>query len=214
MKCRFFILPVFMLLLCATAHGQGNPSLGPASTPKILKASIGIKAGLNLANINNGQSGLDFSPGMKADFHAGAFLNLHFGYRNEGSPVGTGLFGLQPEVLYSRQGFIINDNAVNFDYITVPIMVKLYVTPDFNIEVGPYIGYLLSVSPNNTVISNAQISLSDLQGGMDAGISAGVGYEFKMGLTVGARYNYGLSDMAGNLAWKNNVIAVSVGWKF
>lgn len=208
---RLIILTVLMSLYCIASYGQGKSS---AQKPKLLKTCFGVKAGLNMANINNGQTSINFSPGMKADFHVGALVNLHFGYRNEGSPVGTGYFGLQPELWYSRQGFLASAKSFNFDYISLPIMAKVYITRRFNVEAGPYFGYMLNESPNSTVIDGAQITISDLKSGLDAGAAVGVGYEFKMGLTVGARYNYGMSDMANNLLWKNNVIAISVGWLF
>ncbi len=212
-KHRFFI-SALLLLLYVAAYSQGNPSLGPSPNPPKLETSFGVKAGLNLSNISNGQSEINLSPGIKADFHAGIFVNFHFGYRNEGSPVGTGYFGLQPEILYSRQGFVADNTTINFDYITVPIMAKIYVAKSFNLEVGPFISYLIAVSPNSAVIGDSQITLSDLKGGMDVGAAIGAGYEFVKGPTIGARFNYGMSDMAGNLAWKNYVIAVSLGWKF
>jgi hypothetical protein len=84
----------------------------------------------------------------------------------------------------------------------------------FYVEAGPYASYLLGVSPGATVIDNAQIALSGLEGGLDAGAAAGFGLETKIGLTLGARYMLGLSGMANNLQWKNNVIAASVGWLF
>ena len=147
---------------------------------------------------------------MKFDFHAGIFLNLNFGGKDQQ----PGLFGLQPEVLYSRQGFAVGSRQINFDYITIPLMVKLYLYKGVNFEVGPWFSYLLSVSPNTIKFNSNNIQLSDLKDGKDVGVAAGIGYDLDMGLVVGARYQYGLSDMAGNLLWKNQVIAVSLGWKF
>jgi len=182
----------------------------PISPAPVIKASAGIKAGLNLANVINDMANINFSPEMKPDFHAGIFLNLNFGYR-ENKP---GLFGLQPEVLYSRQGFALNSEKINFDYITVPLMIKLYVYQGLNFEFGPWVSYLLTVSPDVTAIDGSNIKLSDLKGGKDAGIAVGAGFETGFGLVAGARYQYGLSEMASNLLWKNNVIALSLGWKF
>lgn len=214
-KNRFIILPALFWLLGIASYGQGIIPSEP-----IFKTSFGLKAGANLATINNGQETINFSPSMKTDFQIGAVANLHFGKHckngsTEGSPVGTGWFALQPELLYSRQGFKVNSETVNFDYISLPIMAKLYVAKGYNFEVGPYFSYMLSASPTSTVIDGARIAISDLKGGKDAGIAVGIGYESKSGgLTVGARYNYGMSDLTNNLKWKNNVIAISVGWLF
>jgi len=173
------------------------------------KVSAGVKAGLNLANISNDESDIVFTPKMKPDFHAGIFADLLFNYRKI-------KFGIQPEALYSRQGFIFDGNAVNFQYITVPLMAKLYLR-DFNIEIGPWISYLFSISPSSTQLDEYNVALSDLKGGKDVGVAVGVGYDFDLDfivLTIGARYHYGLSDMANNLQWKNRVIAISLGVKF
>ena len=191
------------------ARTEPAPVHVPVAAPR-LKTGIGVKAGLNLTNINNNMTDIIFTPDMRPDFHAGILFNLNFGYR-ENTP---GFFALQPELLYSRQGFAVNGAAVNFDYITVPLMVKLYLFQGLNFEIGPWISYLLAVNPNSTVIGGNRIQLSDLKGGKDAGIAVGVGYDFNFGLVAGARYQHGLSDVANNLLWANRVIAISLGWKF
>lgn len=187
-----------------------EPATVPVPSVAKTRTGIGVKAGLNLSNIINEMTDIDFSPEMKPGFHAGILFNLNFGYMNNRQ----GFFGLQPEVLYSRQGFLLDGDPITFNYITVPVMVKLYLYQGFNFEIGPWIGYLLAVNPNSTVIDENNIKLSDLKGGKDAGVAVGFGYDFNSGLMVGARYQHGLSDMAGNLLWTNRVIAISLGWKF
>jgi len=212
MKKRLSVLIICLLGLTLSLYAQGA---GPGrSRQQSFAFKFGAKAGLNFAGISNGSPNISFSPGTKTDFHFGVVGNMHFGYRNEGSPVGTGMFGLQPEVLYSRQGFSLNGNSYSFSYLTVPVMLKLYVTKDINIETGPFFSYLTGVSPNSTVIDGSQIKLSDLKGGGDAGWGIGAEFEMQSGLTVGARYLLGLSNMADDLAWKNHVFALSVGWLF
>jgi hypothetical protein len=206
---RLIILTLLMTAICISSYSQGK-----RVAPKIAKTTFGVKAGLNLSSISNGESDMNFSPGMKADFMLGAMANFHFGSRDEGSPVGTGLFGLQPELLYSRQGFAVNGEAVSFDYIALPVMAKLYVTKDFNIEAGPRFAYLFGTSPETTVVDGTQIALSEIEGGIDVGLAFGAEYETQWGLTIGARYTLGLSNMANNLMWKNSVISLSAGWFF
>ncbi|MDR1556844.1 MAG: PorT family protein [Tannerellaceae bacterium] len=204
---RLIMLTLLMSAMCLASYAQGE-------APKQLKSSFGVKAGMNLSTISNGDASIHFSPAMKADFHMGLLANLHFGYRDEGAPVGTGWFGLQPELLYSRQGFAVDGEAIGFDYLTLPVMAKLYVTRNINIEAGPYLSYLLSTSPATTVIDDAEIPLSNLKSKTGIGVGIGAEYETRQGLTVGVRYNLGLSDMANNLQWKSNTLAVSVGWLF
>ena len=184
-----------------------------------VKSSIGIKAGMNLSTISNKTNNVDFSPKIKIGFHAGMILDLRFGRKKS-------IFGLQPELLYSHQGFVFDDDAVSFNYITLPLMAKLNLytySGNLYFELGPYFSYLMAVSPNSLEITTEKfdffskaidLNLQDLKNGKDVGVAAGVGYEFDFGLIIGVRYNYGLSDMAKNLQWQNNIALVSVGWKF
>ena len=188
-----------------TPQPKQTPTTSISSSIK-LKTSIGIKAGLNLATIGSRMNSISLSPGMKPDFHAGLFVDLSLDNKN--------FFSLQPEANYSRQGFAVNGNTVNFDYIVGLLMLKLHVYQNLYVELGPYASYLLSVSPNSVIISDKQIKLSDLKGGKDVGVAVGIGYDFDFGLVAGARYLYGLSDVANNLLWTNNVVAISLGWKF
>ncbi|MDR1500459.1 MAG: PorT family protein [Tannerellaceae bacterium] len=206
---RLIILTLLMAAVSFALSAQGR-----RLAPKTVKTTFGVKAGLNLSSISNAGDDVDFSAGMKGDFMLGVTANFHFGSRDEGSPVGTGMFGLQPELLYSRQGFAYGGEAVNFDYIALPVMAKLYVSKGFNIEAGPRLAYLLGASPSTTVIEGSQIAVGELKGGIDLGVAFGAEYETTLGLTLGARYNLGLSDMADNLIWKNSVISLSLGWLF
>ncbi|MDR0796500.1 MAG: outer membrane beta-barrel protein [Tannerella sp.] len=206
------IIPDETLVQAPLSPPPASPisSTSPVSSSSGIKIGIGAKAGLNLATISNKMTDLHFSPEMKPDFHAGIFLNLNFGYRNHK----PGVFSLQPEVLYSRQGFTVDGRKIAFDYITVPLMIKMNVYEGVNIELGPWISYLFSVSPNAISIDRNTIRLSDLKSGKDVGVAAGIGYEAKLGWVAGVRYQHGLSDMAGNLPWINRNIALSLGWKF
>lgn len=202
MKKRLVYLTVCFLLLFMSSFGQK------------MKTKIGLKVGANFANISNGQESISFSPQIKTDFQAGAVLNLRWGRRNKESDMGTGYFGLQPEILYSRQGFKVDGTSINLDYISVPILAKYYATKEVSLEVGPFFSYLLSNSPNTTVINGAEIYLSDLKGTKDVGLAFGIGYEYRKHFNLSARYNLGMSDVSNNLKWKNNVIALSLGWFF
>ncbi|MFI3261783.1 MAG: porin family protein [Rikenellaceae bacterium] len=204
---KHLLLFIILLLCISTVEAQNY------GTPKKVNTQFGVKAGVNLSNINNG-SNIDLSSSMKIGFNVGAVVNLHFGYLNDASDVGTGLFGLQAELLYSSQGFKCDDTNISLNYITLPIMAKFYVSKGFNIEAGPYFSYLISTSPETAVVGSTQVGISDLNGGMDAGVGVGLGYELRSGLNFGARYNLGLSDVANNLLWKNNGIAISIGYLF
>ena len=172
----------------------------------------GVKAGLNMTSMSNGMA---FDPGfgMGVGFRVGGFLNMRWGYRTENSSKGTGLWGFQPELVYSNQAVKTDAGDVKMNYIAVPLLLKVYPTTALSIEVGPELSYLISTSPSTMAVDGAEIKVGDCKG-MNIGLAAGLAYDFEMGLTVGARYTYGFTDMAKNLKWKNSNIQVTVGWMF
>lgn len=172
----------------------------------------GVKAGLNMTSISNDMA---FDPGfgMGVGFRVGGFLNMRWGYRTENSLKGTGLWGFQPELMYSNQAVKTDAGDVKMNYIAVPLLLKVYPTTALSIEVGPELSYLISTSPSTMAVDGAEINVGDCKG-MNVGLAAGLAYDFEMGLTVGARYTYGFTDMAKNLKWKNSNIQVTVGWMF
>ena len=172
----------------------------------------GVKAGLNMTSMSNDMA---FDPGfgMGVGFRVGGFLNMRWGYRTENSSKGTGLWGFQPELMYSNQAVKTDAGYVKMNYIAVPLLLKVYPTTALSIEVGPELSYLISTSPSTMAVDGAEIKVGDCKG-MNVGLAAGLAYDFEMGLTVGARYTYGFTDMAKNLKWKNSNIQVTVGWMF
>ena len=172
----------------------------------------GVKAGLNMTSMSNDMS-LEPGFGMGVGFRVGGFLNLRWGYRTENSSKGTGLWGFQPELIYSNQAVKTDAGDIKMNYIAVPLLLKVYPTTALSIEVGPEFSYLISTSPSTMAVDGAEIKVGDCKG-MNVGLAAGLAYDFEMGLTVGARYTYGFTDMAKNLKWKNSNIQVTVGWMF
>ena len=172
----------------------------------------GVKVGLNMTSMSNDMA---FDPGfgMGVGFRVGGFLNMRWGYRTENSSKGTGLWGFQPELVYSNQAVKTDAGDVKMNYIAVPLLLKVYPTTALSIEVGPELSYLISTSPSTMAVDGAEIKVGDCKG-MNVGLAAGLAYDFDMGLTVGARYTYGFTDMAKNLKWKNSNIQVTVGWMF
>lgn len=173
---------------------------------------FGVKAGANMTTISNN---MDFDPGLKmgSSFCVGAVANLRWGQRTENSLPGTGLFGLQPELIYSIQNVGTDDENISLQTIQLPIMVKYYPTTELSFEVGPQFSYILSSSPDELVVGGTRVKTGDIQG-LNVGVGAGVAYDFSFGLIVGARYTYNFNDLAKNLEWTTSNIQVTVGWLF
>ena len=62
---------------------------------------FGIKAGVNLSSMSNNVDGIEPNFSMGVGFRIGGVANLRWGQRTVNSLPGTGLFGLQPEILFS-----------------------------------------------------------------------------------------------------------------
>tara|TARA_R110002049_G_scaffold993_3_gene7137 strand:- start:15824 stop:16480 length:657 start_codon:yes stop_codon:yes gene_type:complete len=173
---------------------------------------IGAKTGLNLASI----TGDDVDVSMRPSFHIGGMAEI---------PV-SAEFYVQPELLFSSQGYKVKDNdAVGIlNYIALPVIGKYYVTDKLSIEAGPQIGYLLSANiktddspaPNtgggnvetaakasNTKASSASTASSaqkqDIKEyfkSIDLAFGIGAGYKLDNGINLSARYNLGVSNIS------------------
>ena len=218
---KFFILAIGLTLSLSSAVAQVkvNRGLGDQRTEtatrhgSALAIKYGIKAGVNLSNMSNDMT---FDPGfsMGTGFQVGALVNLHWGQRTESSLPGTGLWGLQPEILFSNQVIKSDGGDVKLNYIKVPVMLKVYPLSRLSVEVGPEFSYLISASPESLNVDGATVKVEDCKG-FNFGAGIGAAYEFNFGLMVGARYSMGFSDLGKNLKWKNNSnIQISAGWLF
>lgn len=172
----------------------------------------GVKAGVNMTSMSNDMS---FDPGFSngMGFRIGGFLNMRWGQRTENSLPGTGFWGFQPEIMYSNQAVKTDAGDVKMNYIAIPLLLKVYPTTTLSIEFGPEFSYLISASPSTMSVDNVEIGVGDCKG-MIIGATAGLAYDFEMGLTIGARYTYGFTELAKNLNWKNSNIQVTIGWMF
>lgn len=174
---------------------------------------FGVKGGVNLSNITGDDVGdLD----SRTSFHLGLFLEIPISER----------FSFQPEVLYSGQGFNLNDQAeYKLDYIQVPLMAKVYIVKGLYAEAGPQFGFkvkeevdyesgaiggTVEVDPDDSVIKN-----------FDTNLALGAGYKFDNGFSLSARYNLGLTSIVkddavliGDADVKNAVWQFGVGFSF
>lgn len=200
---------IVLSLLAVAAMGLS------ANAQQVVK--FGPKAGVNLSNLSGGDAdNLD----MKVGFHVGVFAEIFF----------TDKFALQPELLYSTQGakgeILGGDFEAKYDFINIPIMAKYYVIDNLAVEAGPYVGFLMKAE-NELSGSTSSFSgdVKDEMKSVDFGLGFGASYSLDNGFFAGARYSLGLSKIgekndAAALSMglgediKNNVIQISVGYKF
>lgn len=186
--------------------------LSIVSTMNAQDIKIGAKAGLNLASI----TGDNVDVSMRPSFHIGGMAEI---------PV-SAEFYVQPELLFSSQGYKVNSNdAVGIlNYLTLPVFGKYYVTDKLSIEAGPQFGYLLSANikvddeptpdggggnvetankSSNAKASSATAASSartqdikDAFKSLDISFGIGAGYKLDNGINLSARYNLGLSNIS------------------
>ena len=165
--------------------------------------SGGVKLGLNLANQTMSGSGYTVSPSFRPSIHAGGYLTLMLSEK----------FGVQPEVLYSGQGYKQNGGTLSVNYITVPVLLRLNFTDLFSIHAGPQIGVLASAKAKSDGESE---DVKEFLKGTDIGVAAGLGVDLPMGLNFGFRFVKGftnINDMSDDIKYKNYNLQFSVGYK-
>ncbi len=184
---------------------------------------FGLKGGLNVSNFSGDTEGIDFK--SRFGFNAGGFVEIKFSEK----------FALQPEILYSTQGAKVKnfdldvdgigtvnaDVAFNLAYINVPVMFKYFAAEKFSLEAGPQIGFLVSAETKTKVegYGSSKVDIKDNFESIDFGLNLGAGYDFTENLSVGARYNLGLANIAkteegDDSKVHNGVFSLSVGYKF
>lgn len=174
---------------------------------------LGPKVGVNFASMSGLSDNFGLNPQSGLGFQGGLAANIHFGRRTEKAEGGTGLFGIQVEAMYSQRTIKTDVENLKLGYFEVPILAQYFVMPDLSIELGPTIAGTLSASPDEMKAKNVVLATGELKG-FDVMLTAGVGYKHKSGFTASARYNLGMSELAGNFNGKVSTVTVSVGWLF
>jgi hypothetical protein len=193
--------------------------------PSFLFAQIGLKAGINFANVTNASS---INSSSRSGFHAGIF----FGTPN------TKIIGSRTELQFSRQGYDYksgtNTGTVNLDYIVLPQFMAINITKYFQIQLGGQMAYLLNAkvdSSNSMSIGNASYDkIMSYYSRFDYGFGGGVEIHPVKGLLIGARINISMNSLykdysteAGSstppsfipkVDVKNNLFQFFAGWTF
>jgi len=171
-----------------------------------LDVAFGIKGGLNISNLhveNAGNSTAD----AKASFHVGGLAHIHI----------TKSFAVQPEILYSGQGYkyeLSNTTTkLNLHYLNLPVLAQFMVGKGFRIESGPQLGFMLAARQKT---NNVSLDVKDNFKTVDFGWTFGLGYVTPSGFGVDARYNVGISSIndASSTAVNNRVFQAGVFYQF
>lgn len=177
------------------------------------QAQIGVKAGLNFANITNASM---INHSSRSGFHFGGFLGTGSGK----------LFGFRTELIYSSQGYNYksgtNNNDVKLNYILLPQLFCVNITKYIQIQAGGQAAFLLSASNDSTMGSG---SILDYAKRIDFGLTGGFELHPIKKFLIGARINYSFGKVFKDLALgmprpsflayeaKNNVVQIFAGLK-
>lgn len=161
---------------------------------------FGVKAGADFSNVNgNGVSGTNTLVG----FNGGVFFDL---------PLAAHL-SLQPEVLYSGEGFKQSANGYTGtfteNYINIPVLLKYRFPMGLFIETGPQAGFLMSAKAK---ISGVSEDNKAAYKSTDFDWVLGVGFHIPTTkLAVDARYNFGLANIAADNSGSSSSTSVKNG---
>lgn len=167
--------------------------------------TYGAKGGLNFATMV-GEDAEDID--KRTSFHLGITAEIEI----------SDTFSIQPELLYSGQGFKTDvddeSDTVSVDYITLPVMAKFYVGNDFSLEAGPQIGFLVSAESDGEDVKEFLKST-------DFALNLGAGYKINSKMNINLRYSMGLTDVLKGEGeddeaadFKHSVFLLSIGYNF
>lgn len=204
---KLCVLAVLCLFgMTAKAQSYSFPELKSGSS---VSCSLGLSAGADISSFAAG-AGSSYKPAFTPGLNAGLVFNMRFLRRNERSNAETGVLAIQPEVRYAMMGC----SELKTSNILVPVMFQVYPSKNFYIELGPEFCLNLSNNPEEVNLNNDLVLNTSKLKANDVLLGVGLGYYLIKGLNIGIRYNYGLSQIAGNLPWKNSVIQVNLGYNF
>ena len=216
-----------MMVAAVSANAQFEPGT----------FSIQPKAGFSIAWLTNmpklpisTNTTLDKSPivgaviGAEAEYQLTNMISLAAGvnYSLQGS-------GWEDYELKSGSDKVeLKDAKVELGYITIPVVANFYLFKGFAVKAGIQPGFLTNAKKKATIKGkmegyNATMDIDedmkDECKKFDLSIPIGVSYQFQVPVTVDLRYNLGVTkvnkeSVSGVDDSKNNVISLTVGYKF
>lgn len=182
LKIIYLLIFVFSILNTVSAQG------------------LGIRAGANFATVTGGDIP---QVGGITSYYAGVYYQMS---------LVKDLLYLQPEIQYSSQGFSSSQSGksvdYSMDYITVPILAKIYFLKLFSFEAGPQFGYNISDSFDATDLNGVSVET------FDPALALGFNINLPLRISLDFRYVYSFSEVIPNTSEKNQVVQAGVGIRF
>lgn len=163
--------------------------------------NIGIRGGVNFANLNDTD--------LDTDGRTGFMAGVYFNYQIANSPI-----SIQPEVLYTQKGFALGDATAKLGYIEIPVLAKFDWVMDGNITphvyFGPYVAFNVSAEADG---GQFEFDIEDSIKSTDFGVVVGAGVDINR-FNIGVRYGAGLTEISDNGDGKNGVLSIVAGIGF
>lgn len=160
------------------------------------------KVGLNIASLTS-CDGADPRYGVAA----GAELEYQ----------ATDIFSISAGAIYSMQGNKYSEKSATVtnktDYINIPILANVYVVKGLAVKAGIQPGFKVNDEVKLSSGSNSASSDVDKAESFDFSIPVGLSYEFS-NVVLDARYNFGCTKVIKDVAPKNSVFQITLGYKF
>ena len=169
------------------------------AAPLQAQTTLGVKGGINIANVDTNITDISELADSKTGFVGGGFVTLGLG----------SLFALQPELLYSQKGFKAEESGqsaqLGTNYIEIPVLLKaqfklamlrpaVYAGPVYSLETGCTFDLSgISFDCDNEVAGFDERKKSEW------GAVFGANLDFIVGpviLILDARYQLGLTNLA------------------
>jgi opacity protein-like surface antigen len=195
------------------------------SSPSFVMAQIGLKAGWNYTNVTSVSS---INSQASSGFNVGAFFTTPY----------SKIIGNKTELVYSKQGYDYSTGSVtgkvNLQYIMLPSFFCINITKFFQIYVGEEMAYLINATADSSSTSNSGMSgqynqILSYYNRFQFALGGGVEVHPVLGLLVGARINFSLTNLYSvpsttspteppsfvpTVNVKSNLFQIYAGWKF
>jgi len=179
---------------------------------------FGVKLGMNLSNVWDGQSS-EFQYDSKIGGMIGGFLGIPL----------SKFVGIQPEVLLSQKGFTGSGVLLSVPYsfsrtstfLDIPLQLQLKPTEFFTLLIGPQYSYLLNQKDNYTFGSNSSAQEQEFKNDSIRKniLGAVLGADFiHNNMVLSARISWDLQSNKGDGTsstprYKNQLAQISFGLK-
>lgn len=156
---------------------------------------VGVRLGLNRSGIAfKDGGGIDLETTAKTALNGGLYLRW---FLLKGKVI------IQPEMLYSREGFTYDSTLVSaadqenvrakFSLMNIPLNIIVRPSKKFDIQLGPSIGYMINAVQNSDNINKE--SIVDLMNRMEVAMNFGFGIRVLKIFNVNLRYKRGLTPI-------------------